>query len=106
MLKQISEGLLWMSALDVCFGDPSLTLRMTGKAVLRMTKEVLRMTGELVRTRRSVMLNEVKHLSVEDPSLALRMTENAAQDDKGGLTDRKGGQKDGMIVRMAKAYQG
>ena len=49
------------SALDVCFGDSSLTLR--------MTKEVLRMTGELGRTRRSVMLNEVKHLPEEDPSL-------------------------------------
>ena len=47
------------------------------KEVLRMTKEVLRMKGELGRTRRSVMLNEVKHLSAEDPSLTLRMTGKA-----------------------------
>ena len=54
--------------LEVCFGDPSLTLRMTRG--LRMTgRSALRMTGELGRTRRSVMLNEVKHLSAEDPSL-------------------------------------
>ena len=67
--------------MDVCFGDPSLTLR--------MTKEVLRMTGELGRTRRSVMLNEVKHLSAEDPSLTLRMTKEVLR--MTGKADRRTG---------------
>ena len=64
MLKQISEGqfgcLLWRSFANAQDDQGG---------VLRMTKGVLRMTGELGQTRRSVMLNEVKYLSAEDPSL-------------------------------------